>query len=97
MIEREIKYSARRMLNNSWAMMLVLSFQLIFTAQAEQGSGTSTLFTVDTRWGFSEGAAVSGFFTIDTRLSGSASDGASGLFTVDTTGANVGNAMFAGM
>ena len=65
-------------------------------ALADQGIGTSSLFTVDTRWGFSGGAAVSGFFTVDTRLSGSASAGFSGLFTVDTTGANVGNAMFAG-
>lgn len=63
---------------------------------AEQGLGTSSLFTVDTRWGFSDGASVSGLFRIDTRLSGSASAGASGLFTVDTLGAGVGSATFAG-
>lgn len=63
---------------------------------AEQGLGTSSLFTVDTRWGFSGGAAVSGWFSIDTRLSGSAGAAASDLFTVDTVGANVGSAMIAG-
>ena len=64
---------------------------------AEQGLGTSSLFTVDTRWGFSDGASVSGLFRIDTRLSGSASAGASGLFTVDTLGAGVGSATLPAM
>ncbi len=60
-----------------------------------QGSGESSLFTVDTRWNYSEGSA-SGLFRIDTRLSGSAGDAASGTFTVDTTGASVGTAIIAG-
>jgi hypothetical protein len=64
----------------------------LFTVQAEEGTGISSSFAVDTRWGFSEGAAVSGFFMVDTRLSGSASAGFSGLFTVDTLGAGVANA-----
>ncbi len=63
---------------------------------AVQGVGTSSVFTVDTRWGFSERSAVSGFLTIDTRLSGSASAGASDLFTVDTTGANTANVLVSG-
>ncbi|MBE0543919.1 MAG: carboxypeptidase regulatory-like domain-containing protein [Verrucomicrobia bacterium] len=77
-------------------LLLVASAGLCLTTHAEQGQGTSALFTVDTRWGFSEGAAVSGFFAVDTRLSGSAGAGVSGLFTTDTTGASVGSAMFAG-
>lgn len=63
---------------------------------AEQGTGISGAFTVDTRWGFSQGAAVSGFFTVDTRISGSASAGYSGLFIVDTLGATTGTAVIAG-
>lgn len=77
-------------------LLLVVSVGLCLTIHAEQGQGTSALFTVDTRWGFSGGAAASGFFTVDTRLSGSAGAGMSGLFAVNTTGASVGNANFAG-
>lgn len=65
-------------------------------AFAEQGQDTSGLFTVDTRWGFSEGAGVSRLLTVDTRLSGSSGGGASGLFTVDTTGTAARNARLGG-
>lgn len=78
-----------------WLAALVWSIAC-WPGLAEQGQDTSGLFTVDTRWGFSEGAAVSRLLTVDTRLSGSTGTDSSGVFTVDTTGAAVGNARIAG-
>jgi len=65
-------------------------------SRAEVGTGLSSLFNVDTRWGFGTGFGVSGFFITDTRFSGSAGEAASGLFTVDTLGAGLGNATISG-
>ncbi len=81
----------------SWRLLhLIVCLLCSLNALAEVGVGQSGLFTVDTRWKDFEGSGVSGFFTVDTRFSGSTGVGLSGLFTVNTTGANVGNAMFAG-
>ena len=66
MIERENKYPAR-LVPGMFQAIIILFFHFLIPAKAEQGIGTSSLFTVDTRWGFSDGAGVSGFFTVDTR------------------------------
>ena len=57
------------------------------SALAEVGIGRSELFTVDTRYGFSEGAGLSDTFAVCTLFSGSAGDALSALFTVDTLSA----------
>ena len=78
---------------------LFLMFLLLCPAlpgHAEVGTGQSTLFNVDTRWGFGTGAGVSELFQVNTRFSGSSGESYSGLFTVDTLGAAVGDASFAG-
>lgn len=69
---------------------------LCLPLRADQSVGQSGLFTVDTRWGFSEGFGMSGFFRVDTRLSGSASEAASTTFTLDTMDAVIGSARIAG-
>ena len=75
---------------------LLLALFSATVARAEVGTGLSSLFNVDTRWGFGTSASVSGFFPVDTRFSGSTGDADSGLFTVDTLGALTGTATIAG-
>jgi pimeloyl-ACP methyl ester carboxylesterase len=68
----------------------------ILSVRAEVGVGFSSLFTIDTRYGFSEGAAVSSRFILDTRLSGSWHEAVSGNFVVDTRGGVPGNSSISG-
>ena len=76
------------------AVLLILLTATV--ARAEVGTGFSSLFNVDTRWGFGTSFGVSGYFTVDTRFSGSTGEGNSGLFTVDTRGAVIGSATISG-
>jgi len=66
--------------------LIGLAILLVFGAniRAEQGLGTSDLFTVDTRWEDSSGSGISGLFTVDTRWGFSEGAAVSGFFTVDT-------------
>ena len=75
---------------------LLLALFSATVAHAEVGKGLSSLFNVDTRWGFGTSASVSGFFPVDTRFSGSTGNADSGLFTLDTMGALTGTATIAG-
>ena len=55
-----------------WLLALLLVLLTATVAHAEVGTGFSSLFNVDTRWGFGTSSTVSGLFTVDTRFSGSA-------------------------
>ena len=69
---------------------LLLAALLARPVRAEVGSEVSSLFTVDTRYGFSLGSGVSGLFTVDTRHSAWSGEGFSSSFTVDTRGETTG-------
>ena len=63
-----------------WWLNVTLAF-------ADLGTGVSSDFAVDTRYGFSGGANVSLPFAVDTRYSGSSGIAVSEAFTVDTLNA----------
>ena len=69
------------------ALALLLSAFFSIVLQAEQGTGTSSLFTLDTRYGLGSGSGTSPLFIVDTRSPGSAGRADSSVFTVDTRGA----------
>lgn len=75
---------------------LLSALALTLPLRAEVGSGDSSLFTVDARYGLSLGGNSSGRFIVDTRLSGNAGRGDSDPFTTDTRAALVASAVISG-
>ena len=75
---------------------LLSALALTLPLRADVGSGDSSLFTVDARYGLSLGGNSSGRFIVDTRLSGNAGRGDSDPFTTDTRAALVASAVISG-